>query len=265
MSTDDGFKGRVLVLGGRGMLGREVCRASRDCGWQTWGAGPETNIADFNALRGVERSIRPDIVVNCAGIVPQKPHTSAQMVATNALGPWVVREAFPVAKVIHISTDCVFSGHARHSGYSIEDLPDDRSVYGRTKGMGECPSNINVRTSFIGWEHGLLAWLAEQTGEVHGWANATWSGATVIDVAEGLIQFYDNPKKSGIVHLTATTITKYQLLCDLVDIMGWEVRVRPVEFPKVNRAMHHTHAIERRLERLEETRDPSKRVHTSRA
>lgn len=251
---------RALVLGGAGMLGRQVTLASRRAGYQTWRVGHEVPITNYAALKTLDREVVPHVVVNCAGLVPYKGRwTGPQMIATNALGPWVVREAFPESRVIHISTDCVFDGQRRWGErYSISDRPNATNLYGRSKALGECPLSINVRTSFIGFDHGLLQWvLSRPAGStIPGWQMASWSGATVYDVADALVHFFDGDlqdmgvNRSGLVHLVAAPIDKGIVLQWIKELFELDITVEQVKTPVINRTLKPTHLIERNLDRL---------------
>lgn len=257
----------LLILGGRGMLGRAVAIAARARGLQVIAAGSEIDVANYDALRTIEEELQPAIVLNCAGLIPHKPFTAAGMVRVNALGPWTVCAAFRRSKIINISTDCVFDGSrsVHHSGYTIEDQPNAQDVYGRTKAMGECPSALNVRTSFIGFDHGLLKWLLDQKRgtAIEGWRNAMWSGGTVYDVALGIVGLFTASEPCGVVHLSSTPIDKWSLLSALNRDLGLGLFVAPVDDPHINRILVPTHRFTRDLSRLEEEH-ASKRVHSSR-
>lgn len=262
----DGVTG-ILVLGGRGMLGRAVAKASREAGLEVFVAGSEVDVASYDAMRTIESETTPHVVVNCAGVTPDKMRRPAQMVRANALGPWVVASAFKGARIINISSDCVFDGSRLSPfAYTVEDRFDATDLYGRTKAMGECPEAINVRTSFIGFEHGLLRWLIDQPPgtAVDGWLNAMWSGGTVYDIAHEIVQLYGAPELSGVVHLSSNPIDKWSLVSWLNHNLRLDLTILPVEEPRVNRALKATRHFERNLDRLVEEY-ASLRVHTSRA
>jgi dTDP-4-dehydrorhamnose reductase len=253
--TND-WKGRVLVLGGRGMLGRAVAKESRLQGWEVVAAGSEMDITSLPKMLELERQIHPHIVINCTGVIPIRlifPRTLLDMIQVNAIGPWVMRQAFQVSKLIHVSTDCVFSGDLTSGhAYYITHPTSGRDLYGRSKAMGEIPDAMVIRTSFIGFEHGLLNWVSTRNPGTHidGWKNALWTGGTVYDVAKALVGCYES-HRVGLEHLAAAPMNKAQLIRDLVFILQLDLEVDEVEEPHVNRMLHPTIPLERRLDQLD--------------
>lgn len=251
----EGFKGRVLVLGGRGMLGRAVTDATRAAGYQTWASGHEHDIADFDAMRMLDNSIHPHFVVNCAGVIPERGMSHVDAIRTNALGPWVVRSAFISARVIHVSTDCVFNSSTHRMPHKVTHPADAMDLYGRAKAMGEALGNINVRCSFIGFQHGLLAWLLRQPkgGNISGYSNAWWNGGTVLDVADALVA-WGFGAEPGIHHLAGAGTTKYALLAELSEVFMHPVVIHPQDEPRIHRILLPTQMLSRDLLRLAASR-----------
>lgn len=239
---------RVIVLGGRGMLGQAVAYYLSHAGHNVWVAGrPEMSILELASMETLEGVAQPEVVINCAGAIPERVSDSIEMIRVNALAPWIIRTAFKHARVIHISTDCVFNGDASLP-YAVTMKPDATSVYGRTKALGECPDNVNIRCSFLGVKHGLLKWFLDQPNGavIEGWANAAWNGGTVFDIAEALPKFfYESP---GIYHLAGTPISKLQLLCRLAELFHKDVSIISTAEPFVNRLLNPTHVLARDLE-----------------
>lgn len=243
---------RVLVTGGYGMLGRVLVKEARLAGHQVWaGDSHYTDVTSAVRLKAIAGDIDPDVVFNCAGVISSKHVSDSHMIAVNAEGPWRVREAFPRAHVVHVSTDCVFNGLRRGGTYAFCDPPNAQDVYGRSKALGECPANVNVRCSFIGFDHGLLAWFINQTegATIDGWARAEWNGGTVYDVAKGLMA-HTLTLNPGVYHMGAFPTTKYQLLCRLVEVFGKHVSIVPQTEPHINRVLSTNISIDRDLEFL---------------
>ena len=187
----------------------------------------------------------PDVVVNCIGVVKQRRDASpAEMIRTNALFPHQLAEACGERgiRLIHLSTDCVFSGH--RGGYTEDDIPDAEDLYGRSKALGE-PRGAGVltlRTSMIGRElqgsNGLLEWLLSQRGEVRGFTAASFTGPTapvLADATADLIEFH--PELEGTWHLGAEPISKYDLLIMLRDAYRLDLDVIPDDSVKVDRTL----------------------------
>ncbi|HZT60176.1 MAG TPA: SDR family oxidoreductase [Pyrinomonadaceae bacterium] len=248
---------RVLILGGTGMLGHKL--------WQTFAPRFDAYVTlrgdarayartglfdparslggvsaqDFDSVARAFASVRPEVVVNCVGVVKQDaaakdPLTSIEV---NALFPHrLARLARGVeARLVHLSTDCVFSGRA--GNYSEGDRPDAEDLYGRTKLLGEVegPGCLTIRTSMIGRElagaHGLLEWfLSQEGGRVRGFRRAVFSGFTTRALAEVIAEVVSRrPDLSGVWHVAADPINKFDLLSLIKEVYGLRVRVEPDE------------------------------------
>jgi hypothetical protein len=119
--------------------------------------------------------------------------------------------------------------------------------------MGEIPDAMVLRTSFIGFEHGLLNWVAthDPGTTIEGWTNAWWSGGTVYDVAKAIVGCFEK-HRVGIEHLAAAPMSKAQLIRDLVFLLQLDINVEEVDVPNINRALHPTIPLVRRLDTLPE-------------
>src|SRR5215468_2937943 len=195
---------KVLVLGGSGMLGHKL--------WQTFGPHFDTYVTfrgvpeeyrryrifdqaksisnisaeDIDSVARVFGTVQPDVVVNCIGIVKQDTAAKDPIasITVNSLLPHHLARLCHQhsARLIHLGTDCVFSG--RKGDYSEADIPDAGDLYGRTKLLGEVAGEncLTIRTSMIGRElkgsHGLLEWFLSQTDRVRGFKRAIFSGFT---------------------------------------------------------------------------------------
>jgi dTDP-4-dehydrorhamnose reductase len=255
----------VLVLGATGMLGHvvievlgedfEVHGTVRDTAWAR-GLGIDTpRLHEFEAsvadtLPPLLERLRPDVVINCIGVVKQIEAAGDPVVsiALNSLFPHAAARACRAggARFVHLSTDCVFSGDlAAPARYTEDDLEDCRDLYGRSKLLGEVDSEgaLTLRTSLIGWELerriGLLEWFASQANtRVRGYANAIFSGFEAHALARiiGAV-IRDHPGLSGLYHVAAEPISKLELLIALNDALALGSDVQPVETPAVNRAL----------------------------
>lgn len=180
---------------------------------------------DEFALERLLASQRPQVVLNCIGIVKQRETArhGARCVRVNALFPHLLADALDASggKLIHFSTDCVFSGRRGDSG--IVDFPDATDLYGRSKLLGEVSRapHLTLRTSMIGRElagqTGLLEWfLAQRGGRVSGYAQARFSGLTTRELCRVIGELLARHESfHGLWHLASAPISKYDLLVQL--------------------------------------------------
>jgi dTDP-4-dehydrorhamnose reductase len=229
----------ILVLGAGGMLGSAVCK-ELDAQQKEY-VGLTRRDCDITVpwdLGRVKRYYNPTIVFNCAGA----PNSAGPV---NSLGPWYVARVFDYARIVHVSTDCVFgNGEERADPWPVGRLPEPESLYGAAKLAGEQGGGhvVNVRTSFIGPQHGLLRWLLDQVSagatEVPGWPNAWWSGSSVYEVAEVLVLIGAHYMRTGVQHVaTASPISKHDLLVCLVEALGLPLKVTPNPEIRINRVL----------------------------
>lgn len=260
---------KILVLGGQGMLGSRLCDQlkQRHVVHATirGGAPARASAADhgsgivvhggFDAtgagvLQALIDDVQPEAVVNAVGIVKQHAQlvTTEDFVAVNALFPHRLARILAPSRtpLIHVSTDCVFSGTTGF--YRPSDQPDPVDVYGLSKLLGE-PSADHVtvlRTSMIGLEpkrpgkpsHGLVEWFLAQKQRLNGFSRAIFSGLTVAElsrVIEALIQRRGLP---GLWHVAAAPLTKYELLSRLSERLPQRgLVVVPVEGAAIDRSL----------------------------
>jgi dTDP-4-dehydrorhamnose reductase len=208
------------------------------------------DVTDRRALEGTLRERRPDVIVNCVGIVKQREAAKMHVpsIAINALLPHILVETSAGwgGRVIHFSTDCVFDG--KRGSYTEADWPDAADLYGRTKAMGEIgvegeTNALTLRTSIIGRElasfQSLLEWfLARRGGAVRGYTRAIYAGVTTNHLA-GLVAriVSDHPRLSGLYQVASAPISKYDLLCQLRDAFDCRVEITPDESLFCDRSM----------------------------
>ena len=233
----------IWVPGGLGMLGRAVVQVARSAGHNVTATTHEDcDISDPYLVKKIVDEQRLDVVINCAGAVHGED--IFDMVDANAKGPHVLAEAVKNQRLIHISTDCVFSGDGDGPEHAVDDLPDPRDPYGRTKLAGE-PSQPNVlvvRTSFVGVSGGLGAWLRRQDKrEVDGWERYMWNGTSVDVFAQVIVEEATRGHLTGLHHAASVEhVSKFWLLRKLAEIWGLDIRVNPVDMPVVNRLLKPT-------------------------
>jgi dTDP-4-dehydrorhamnose reductase len=226
---------RILVLGAAGMVGHMAYYYLSERGHEVVGTArknrPGAVLLDAeseSALSSVLKSCNPDIVLNCIGILVKESELDpVRAIRLNALLPRTLetlgsRFSF---KLIHVSTDCVFSGD--RGRYGEEDYRDGDNIYARTKALGEIQNEreLTIRTSYIGPEikatgTGLFNWFMNQRGSVRGYTHALWSGVTTLEFAKAVDHLIESPL-TGILNLTnGEAISKYDLLCMIKDIWG---------------------------------------------
>jgi dTDP-4-dehydrorhamnose reductase len=237
---------RVLVLGGNGMLGHHLCSllGERMELWATFRNAPQHNflpaerqidhvaVEDTNRIREVLDTVKPNAVVNAVGIVKQRDEArhAVPSIQVNALFPHQLADLCVECgiRLIQLSTDCVFSG--ARGNYSELDAPDAVDLYGRTKLLGEInlPGCLTLRTSFIGWQlnthSGLLSWFALQRNKhIKGYRKAIYSGFSTSVMAQLIGDILETrPDLSGLYQVASKPISKYDLLMQLRDLLGWK-------------------------------------------
>ena len=255
---------RVLVLGASGMLGHQAVRVLAP-DFDVWGACrnpselPGLGVPAKRILGGLDAMsaasadallarVRPDVVINAAGIVKQRSAAKDAIpsITVNSLWPHLVAAAAARfgARLVHVSTDCVFSG--AKGMYREEDPPDDADLYGRSKLLGEVVDRddaITLRTSIIGWQlgdpTGLVGWFAaHRTEPLKGFSKAVFSGLTTRALTEVIRDVVmPDPSLSGLWHVSAEPIDKFALLSQLANHLGWTVDLSPVDQPVIDRSL----------------------------
>lgn len=202
----------IQVFGPRGMLGSAVVKAIARRGHE-W----EGSDVDLRIVGAVH--IRAETVINCAGIVKQRQCSASQMMLINAVGPHLLAEACDAAgaRLIQVSTDCVFSGLGPHMESDRVDPEDD---YARSKLAGEVyrPPHLTIRTSFVGFgKHGLLARLQRPNVIEYASDHMLWNGHTVDAVADLLITLAERSDITGLLHVPGDYQTRLALCTRLKE------------------------------------------------
>lgn len=225
---------KVLVLGISGMLGNALYSfLKNDKFIDVYGFSREIphvfknqkNIYQFESLDkidfGLINKIKPDYIINSIGVIKQRKVNLYEQVYVNSLFPHLLEKYTKDAnsKLIHISTDCVFSG--LRGSYSEEDLADADDYYGRSKYLGEPLGrhSLCLRTSIIGHElsssNSLLGWFLAQKNKstINGYNNAFFSGVTTVELSKFIkYLIIGNIKLSGLYHFAGHKISKFFLL-----------------------------------------------------
>jgi dTDP-4-dehydrorhamnose reductase len=244
---------KILVLGSTGMLGHQVVKyldefdefKVDDISYRKK-LKKSTIILDVMDRVGLKEAIvelKPNFIINCIGVLVRGSQNQERAIYLNAYLPHQLKEISENvnAKLIHISTDCVFSGS---KGKYIEtDLRDGKGVYSQTKILGEIidDTNLTLRTSIIGPElkdngEGLFHWFMNQSGSISGYTKSIWSGVTTIELAKAIKWSIDN-NLTGIYHITNnTSISKYELLKLFQKYTKKEININLIVGKKSNKS-----------------------------
>lgn len=206
----------VVVLGYKGMLGSYVCSFLKERDWRVRGIGSEDGPI-------VNHNLGAAIVINCAGAIPQR-YTDAdrdKYYQLNIALPRLLQTQ--ASRVVHISTDCVFSG--KRGLYSEDDVPDPNSLYGSSKYLGE-PVGANcytIRTSIIGdnTDHGLLRWYVDNKWpSINGFKNHLWNGVTCLQLAKEIERLISHGGPPLYHYHSPDVISKFTLLESIKKVYG---------------------------------------------
>jgi dTDP-4-dehydrorhamnose reductase len=259
---------RVLVLGVTGMLGNAVLRLfMQSPGYEVFGSVRSSSAKYLlpkamhsNVISGVDVEnidsltrafalAQPDVVINCIGLIKQLADVEDPLAAIpiNSLLPHRLARLCGVAgaRLVHISTDCVFSG--TKGMYTEEESADAKDLYGRSKFLGEVnyPHAITLRTSIIGHELdsalSLLGWFLAQEGIVKGYKRALFSGLPTVELARVIRDFViPNSDLSGLFHVSVDPINKFDLLNLIASEYKKQIKIIPDDSVEINRSLDCT-------------------------
>ena len=204
---------------------------------------------NFDTIVRVIEDLKPDVVINCIGIIKQLPAAKDPIttITINALLPHRIALACKAAgtRMIHISTDCVFDGIK--GNYTEKDQVNATDLYGRTKFLGEVdyPHCVTLRTSIIGHElkgkYGLIEWLLAQEGKVKGYTNAIYSGFPTVEIVRIIGEYViPNPNLKGLYHVSSDPISKYELLQLVADKYKKQIEIEPFDDFRLDRSLDST-------------------------
>ncbi|AAU03802.1 dTDP-4-dehydrorhamnose reductase family protein [Rickettsia typhi] len=259
---------KILILGVTGMLGNsmfrfltqdskfDVCATARNNAATLYFSKDLTNklitnvdVANHDSLVEVLNKINPDVVINCIGLVKQLADVNdpLKVLPINSLLPHRLANLCGLigSRLIHISTDCVFSG--KRGNYNESDFPDCDDLYGRSKFLGEVdyPHAITLRTSIIGHElssnRSLINWFLSTEGCVKGFAKAIYSGFPTVEFARIIRDFVlPNTELHGLYHVASNPINKLDLLKLVAEIYNKEIEIIPSDELIVERSLDST-------------------------
>jgi dTDP-4-dehydrorhamnose reductase len=239
----------ILILGASGMLGHQLwlhlgeyhqvtgTLRSSNAKLRTFQNERRTLIegvhsTDEDGLKDLLMSGNFDVVINCIGVIKQldEVKNAVGTIFSNSLFPHIVAKWAKNAKVIQVSTDCVFSG--TKGNYSETDVPDAGDLYGRSKLLGEIDyaPHLTLRTSIVGHELqnsvSLIDWFLSQQGTIKGYTKAIYSGLTTLELAKQINHILENHLElSGIWQIASDPIDKYALLKKTADVYQKQIEI----------------------------------------
>jgi dTDP-4-dehydrorhamnose reductase len=256
------LKDKVLVLGSAGLIGHQVYNYLKDSdNYELHNISYRNKIQNDTILLNARdeknfidkiTSIRPHYIINCIGILINGSDTDPEnAIFLNSYMPHrLTRLADKInAKLIHISTDCVFSGDKKES-YIETDEKDGRGVYAKSKGLGEIVNNkhLTLRTSVVGPElktdgEELFHWFMNQQGDISGLTKAIWSGVTTIELAKAVKWSIDH-HITGLYHVTNnSSISKCDLLKLFQKYTKKDIDIKPVDGKNVDKSFIDTRLL----------------------
>lgn len=256
---------RILVVGASGMLGTAMLRAFVGrAGYKVVAATRSMSsplkaivenadvITGFDALSSdslqqVIAQARPNVIINAVGLIKQLSggNSVSEAVPINTLLPHRLQTLAEIAgaRLVHVSTDCVFSG--RKGGYTEADEADASDVYGMSKYLGEVDArnSITLRTSIIGHElasaNGLVEWFLSQDQAIKGFTRAIFSGLPTDELARVVRDFVlPMPELTGLYHVSAEPIAKYDLLKLVGKVYGHDIDIVPDDALQIDRSLN---------------------------
>jgi len=248
------LKDKVLVLGSAGLIGHQVYNYLKDSdNYELHNISYQNKIQDDTVLLDARNeqvfidkitSISPKYIVNCIGILIDGSNADPEnSIFLNSYMPHrLTRLADKInAKLIHISTDCVFSGDKKEP-YIETDEKDGRGIYAKTKGLGEVVSDkhLTLRTSVVGPElkndgEELFHWFMNQSNSISGFTKAIWSGVTTVELAKAVKWSIDN-NITGLYHVTNnSSISKYDLLKLFQKYTKKDINIEPFDGKNVDK------------------------------
>lgn len=256
------LKKKVLVLGSTGLIGHQVYNYLQDNGsYDLHNISYRVKLNSDSIIQDVrdekklvERitKIAPDYIINCIGVLIEGSDDNHEnAIFLNSYFPHrLSRLADQIfSKLIHISTDCVFSGKKSNS-YIETDIPDGEGFYSRTKALGEIinSNHLTLRTSVVGPElksdgEELFHWFMSQSDDILGFTKALWSGVSSLELAKA-VHWSINKDITGLYHVTNnSSISKYEILELFKKYTRKDIKIIPVDGNNVNKSFKDTRKV----------------------
>jgi len=242
---------KIIVFGAGGLLGSHFCALYKDLVVPV--THEECDITNpIQVWKVLDDNRDADFVLNCAGIVPKAESDIFHMFEVNSHAPHYMAEACDdlFIRMIHVSTDCVYSGTI--GNYDEVMVPRPTAYYGMSKLLGEVTRNnhLTIRTSFVGYpdptRRGLLSWFVEEMEKgntVSGWTNVFWNGLTTIELSYQIMNLIEECGVlegfgQNLLHVHGQRLSKYDLLKTFARMYGYdESRIIPADEPKSDKTL----------------------------
>jgi dTDP-4-dehydrorhamnose reductase len=246
---------KTLILGANGMAGHVISTGlQRDPNFEVISVARTKSIfvpsilldvSDLVLFKDFLSKIQVDIIVNCLGVLNRSAEENpAEAILINSYLPHFIEfeKKTTNTKIIHISTDCVFSGEQGH--YDEKSFKNGKGFYAQSKAIGEIENtkDLTFRTSIIGPELktngiGLFNWFAKQEDTLNGFTHAFWTGITTIELLSAVKQaIYQD--LTGLYHLVNNTkISKFDLLNILNDVFQRNLKLQPCDDYRIDKSL----------------------------
>jgi dTDP-4-dehydrorhamnose reductase len=249
---------KIIVLGANGMAGHVISIGlTADDAYEVISVARTKSVvnpsvlmdvSDFNSLATLIENTNADVIINCIGLLNVKAEDKPdQAILVNSYLPHFLEAQTKNTntKVIHISTDCVFSGEM--GGYTEKSFKNGIGFYAQSKALGELDNtkDLTFRTSIIGPELnvngiGLFHWFLNQTGAINGYTNAYWTGITTIELLIAIKQAISE-NLTGIYHLVNDVkISKYNLVTIFNEVFDKKLAVKQYDGYIVDKSLINT-------------------------
>jgi dTDP-4-dehydrorhamnose reductase len=252
----------IAILGSTGMLGNAVYKYFSESGKYTVHSSyrnealkRDSNSFYFDATKSHFNDIpKCDYIINCIGIIkPFMDNNVIESIFINSVFPKILSSQSAEAgmRMIHITTDCVFSG--KDGNYSEDSKHDAPDSYGQSKSAGEPDDCMVIRTSIIGEEihknASLLEWVKKNKGkEISGYTNHLWNGVTTKHYAELCSKIIDdNLYEVGLFHVHSNSVNKYELLKLINKRFDLGITINPTEAIPIDRTLSSVKELNTKL------------------
>jgi len=253
---------KVLVLGSSGMIGHQVFNYLKfNSAFELYNISFRKKLQHDSILLDARsedtfvkciESISPNYIINCIGILINSSTIDPEnAIFLNSYLPLRLSRLADVlnAKLIHISTDCVFSGE-KGTPYCETDEKDGKGLYAKTKGIGEVitENHLTLRSSVVGPElksggEELFHWFMAQKGSISGYTRAIWSGVTTLELAKA-VEWSINEDITGLYHITNNISISKKNLLELFKIhTKKDIEIIPVEGNKLDKSFVDTRKL----------------------